>query len=73
MSESHEATIQWSGSVSLANQILEAAQRPYCETLSEEHEDGMHVSVIVQHADLQSLRDIVDALLINFAEIEEQN
>lgn len=31
----------------------------------------MFVSVTVQHSNLQELRDIVDALLIQFAEIEE--
>ncbi|MBT3477392.1 MAG: hypothetical protein HN458_05605 [Euryarchaeota archaeon] len=73
MGESHEATIQWVGAAPIAQLILAAAQRPHCESFSQDSEGQIHVSVVIHHSNLQQLRDIADALLIDFAEIEENN
>ena len=71
MVESHEATIQWSGTALIAQRILAAADRPHCEVFSQEEDGETLVSVVVQHTKLQELRDIVDALLVDLADIEE--
>tara|TARA_B110000305_G_scaffold226002_1_gene273166 strand:- start:2033 stop:2254 length:222 start_codon:yes stop_codon:yes gene_type:complete len=71
MSELHEATIEWSGDAELAPLFLAASQRSNCEASSFEKNGEVNITVKIQHSSLQSLRDIVDALLIDFAEIEE--
>tara|TARA_B100000965_G_C19302992_1_gene630989 strand:+ start:96 stop:317 length:222 start_codon:yes stop_codon:yes gene_type:complete len=71
MGEVHEATIQWRGNARIAEQIIHASNQPHCEFFTQEENDETFVSVTVQHSNLQTLRDIVDALLIQFAEIEE--
>ncbi|MCP2504255.1 MAG: hypothetical protein NLN65_03050 [Candidatus Poseidoniaceae archaeon] len=71
MSELHEATIEWTGEAKLAPLFLAAAQHSECEVSSLEKNGEVHLTVKIQHSSLQSLRDIVDALLINFADIEE--
>jgi|TARA_B110000914_G_scaffold109462_1_gene95890 hypothetical protein len=71
MSELHEATIEWVGNAELAALFLAASQRSNCEGNSFEKNGEIHLTVKIQHTSLQSLRDIVDALLVDFAEIEE--
>ena len=71
MSELHEATIEWTGDAKLAPLFIAAAQRSNCEVSSLEKNGEVHLTVKIQHSSLQSLRDIVDALLIDFADIEE--
>ena len=71
MSELHEATIEWVGNAELAPLFIEASQRSNCEVRSLEKNGEVHLTVKVQHSSLQSLRDTVDALLIDFADIEE--
>tara|TARA_Y100000766_G_scaffold246825_1_gene227572 strand:+ start:345 stop:566 length:222 start_codon:yes stop_codon:yes gene_type:complete len=71
MDEVHEATIQWRGNARIVEQIIHASNQPHCEFFTQEENDETFVSVTVQHSNLQTLRDIVDALLIQFAEIEE--
>lgn len=73
MVESHEATIQWSGTASIAQRILAAANRPHCEAFSQEEDEETLVSVVVRHSNLQDLRDIVDALLVDMSDIEESD
>jgi hypothetical protein len=55
----------------MAQRILAAADRPHCEAFSQEEDGETLVSVVVQHTKLQGLRDIVDALLVDLADIEE--
>jgi hypothetical protein len=71
MSELHEATIEWVGNSELAPLFLAASQRSNCVGNSFEKDGEIRLTVKIQHTSLQSLRDIVDALLIEFAEIEE--
>ncbi len=71
MSELHEATIEWAGNAELAPLFIAAAQRSNCEVSSLEKNGEVHLTIKVQHSSLQSLRDIVDALLSDFADIEE--
>ena len=71
MSELHEVIIEWVGDARIAPLILAASKRSNCEVHSFEEGDGIRLTVKIQHTSLQSLRDIVDALLVDFAEIEE--
>ena len=71
MSELHEATIEWSGDAELAPLFLAASQRSNCEASSLEKSGEIYLTVKIQHSSLQALRDLVDALLIDFADIEE--
>ena len=71
MSELHEATIQWVGAAEIAPLFIEASQRSNCEVSSLEINGEIHLTVKVHHSNLKSLRDVVDALLIDFADIEE--
>jgi len=73
MSELHEATIEWVGNAVLAPLFLAASQRPNCAVDSFEKDGEFHLTVKVQHTSLQSLRDIVDALLVEFADVEESH
>lgn len=72
MSELHEAIIEWVGAPKLAPLILAASQRSNCEVHSFEEGDEIRLTVKIQHTSLQSLRDMVDDLLIEFSDIEEE-
>ena len=71
MSELHEATIEWTGDAKITPLFIAAAQRSNCEVSSLEKNGEVHLTVKIQHSSLQSLRDTVDALLIDFTDIEE--
>tara|TARA_B110000444_G_scaffold181091_1_gene169866 strand:+ start:4703 stop:4924 length:222 start_codon:yes stop_codon:yes gene_type:complete len=73
MSELHEAAIEWTGQAELAPLFLEAAQRSKVETSLVYQGDEVHMTVKIQMENLQLLRDCIDALLIEFADIEEGN
>lgn len=70
MSELHQATVKWSGQPTMATVLLAAASRPNCSAQLAESNGKAHLTVVVEHASLQTLRDIVDNLLIAFADIE---
>ena len=71
MGELHEATIEWVGDTDAASLFIAAAQAFDCETHCV-HEGGeATLTVKIQNVNLQDLRDSVDSLLIQFAEIEE--
>tara|TARA_B100001758_G_scaffold171290_1_gene148205 strand:+ start:1430 stop:1651 length:222 start_codon:yes stop_codon:yes gene_type:complete len=71
MGELHEATIEWAGDADAASLFIAAAQAFDCETNCVQEGGGAKLTVKVQNVNLQDLRDCVDALLIQFAEIEE--
>lgn len=70
MSELHQATVKWSGPPAMATVFLAAASRPNCSAQLVESNGNAHLTVIIEHSSLQTLRDIVDNLLIAFADIE---
>ena len=71
MGEMHHATIEWQGDVALAAAFLAAASRPTCEAEMSEVGGVAKLEVTVSNSDLQTLRDIVDELLIALSDIEE--
>ena len=72
MGELHEATIEWSGNADAASLFIAAAEALDCETDCVTQGDVASITVKVQNVNLQDLRDSVDALLVQFAEIEER-
>jgi len=71
MGEMHHATIEWQGDVALATPFLAAASRPSCKAEMSEQSGVAKLEITVSNSDLQTLRDIVDELLITLADIEE--
>ena len=71
MVESYQATIEWSGSVSLATTFLAAASRPRCSAKMTEDGNKAKLVIIVEDSSIQSLRDRVDDLLVALSDIEE--
>ncbi len=72
MGELHEATIEWSGNAGAASLFIAAAKAFDCVTNSVTANGETQLSVKMQSGNLQDLRDRIDALLIQFAEIEEK-
>ena len=73
MVESYQATIQWSGSRSLATTFLAAASRPGCSAKLTENGSQATLVVIVEDSSIQSLRNRVDDLLVALSDIEENS
>ena len=71
MVESYQATIEWSGPVSLATTFLAAASRPGCSAKMTEDGAQATLVIIVEDSSIQSLRDRVDDLLVALSDIEE--
>lgn len=73
MVESYQATIEWSGPISLATTLLAASSRPGCSAKLNEENGEAKLIVIIENTSLQALRDSVDDLLIALSDIEENN
>ena len=73
MVESYQATIEWSGPVSLGTTLLAAASRPGCSAKLNEENGKANLIVVVENSSLQALRDNVDDLLIAMSDIEENS
>jgi hypothetical protein len=71
MGEMHHATIEWQGDVSLATTFLAAASRPNCKATMSEENGVAKLEITVSNPDLQTMRDIVDELLITLSDIED--
>jgi hypothetical protein len=71
MGEMHHATIEWQGDVALATTFLAAASRPNCKATMSEENGVAKLEIIVSNPDLQTMRDIVDELLITLSDIED--
>tara|TARA_B100000767_G_scaffold86735_1_gene83374 strand:- start:824 stop:1045 length:222 start_codon:yes stop_codon:yes gene_type:complete len=72
MGELHEATIEWVGDMDVASLFIAAAQASNCETECVTRDGEARLTVKIQNVNLQDMRDCVDELLIQFAEIEER-
>ena len=73
MVESYQATIEWSGSVSLATTFLAAASRPGCSAKMTEDGNEATLVIIVEDSSIQSLRNRVDELLVALSDIEDNS
>jgi hypothetical protein len=71
MAEMHHATIEWQGDVALATTFLAAATRPNCKATMSEENGVAKLEITVSNPDLQTMRDIVDELLITLSDIED--
>jgi len=71
MGEMHHATIEWQGDVALATTFLAAATRPSCKATMSEENGVAKLEITVSNPDLQTMRDIVDELLITLSDIED--
>ena len=71
MGEMHHATIEWQGDVTLATTFLAAASRPNCKATMSEENGVAKLEITVSNPDLQTMRDIVDELLITLSDIED--
>jgi hypothetical protein len=67
----HHATIEWQGDVALATTFLAAASRPNCKATMSEENGVAKLEITVSNPDLQTMRDIVDELLITLSDIED--
>ncbi|MFL2949349.1 MAG: hypothetical protein ACJZ40_03070 [Candidatus Poseidoniaceae archaeon] len=70
MVEAHLVTVEWSGDAALGTVYLAAASRPHCKARLSETGTQAQLIVEVRHTSLQELRNIVDELLVAFADIE---
>jgi len=71
MGEMHHATIEWQGDVALATTFLAAATRPNCKAKVSEENGVAKLEITVSNPDLQTMRNIVDELLITLSDIED--
>ena len=72
MSEQHRMKVRWSGERTVAEKLAEIAANHGCSPAIEDDGPQATLSVEVGSKDLQTLRDNVDALLVAFAQVEEQ-
>ena len=73
MVESYQATIEWSGPVSLGTTLLAASSKPGCSAKLTEENGKAALIIVVEKSSLQDLRDSVDDLLIALSDIEDNN
>ena len=73
MAERHEMTLTWAGEVVKANQLVQLAEGHSCDLQPGQKEGEVVLTVVVIDDDLQRLRDTVDALLVSFDAIENDD
>ncbi len=73
MAEQHRMEVRWSGANEVVTMLVEVAQRHGCETTVEQDGDNASLCASLIDTDLQTLRDRVDALLVDFADVEEHH
>ena len=72
MTEEHVMDVRWSGDHAIALALKDGAAAHECTVEVEETPEATTVFISVSDADLQRLRDRVDALLVDLSEIEER-
>mgnify|MGYP006150725203 CR=1 FL=1 len=73
MAERHEMTLTWTGDLETAHRLVELASPYACEIKSNAEHDTVILTVLVVENDLQQLRDTVDALLVSFDTVENED
>ncbi|MDP6199173.1 MAG: hypothetical protein QF531_00235 [Candidatus Poseidonia sp.] len=73
MAELHQMKVRWSGASEVVAKLVEVAQRHGCKTNVEQDGDNASLCASLADTDLQVLRDRVDALLVDFADVEEHH
>ena len=72
MTEEHVMDVRWSGDHAIALALKDGAAAHECTVEVEQTPEATTVFISVSDADLQRLRDRVDALLVDLSEIEER-
>ena len=72
MTEEHVMGVRWSGDHAIALALKDGAAAHECTVEVEQTPEATTVFISVSDADLQRLRDRVDALLVDLSEIEER-
>ena len=72
MTEEHVMDVRWSGDHAIALALKDGAAAHECTVKVEQTPEATTVFISVSDADLQRLRDRVDALLVDLSEIEER-
>ena len=72
MTEEHVMDVRWSGDHAIALALKDGAAAHECTVEVEQTAEATTVFISVSDADLQQLRDRVDALLVDLCEVEEQ-
>ena len=72
MTEEHVMDVRWSGDHAIALALKDGAAAHECTVEVEQTPETTTVFISVSDADLQRLRDRVDALLVDLSEIEER-
>jgi hypothetical protein len=72
MTEEHVMDVRWSGDHAIALALKDGAAAHECTVEVEQTKEATTVFISVSDADLQRLRDRVDALLVDLSEIEER-
>jgi len=71
MGESYRASIAWKGSDGTANNIMALATSQAIVYERQEQHGEIHLTFQLEAPSLQSLRDLVDEILVQLAEVEE--
>lgn len=72
MAEVHSAEIRWVGAKEIVSSLAKNLDEKPCSYTILDHGGESEISILIQHEDLQSLRDIGDDIFILLAEILEQ-
>ena len=72
MAEVHSAEIRWVGAKEIVSSLANNLDGQPCSYTISKHGDECEISILIQHEDLQSLRDIGDDIFILLTEILEQ-
>ena len=72
MTEEHVMDVRWSGDHAIALALKDGAAAHECTVEVEQTPEATTVFISVSDADLQRLRDRVDALLVDLSDVEER-
>ncbi len=72
MAEVHSAEIRWIGAKEIVSSLASTLDGQPCTYTIEDHGDESEISIVIQHENLQSLRDIGDDIFILLTEILEK-
>ena len=72
MTEEHVMDVRWSGDHAIALALKDGAAAHECTVEVEQTPEATTVFISVSDADLQRLRDRVDALLVDLSDFEER-
>jgi hypothetical protein len=72
MAEMHTAEIRWTGSRDIVERLMEQLQAHPCTCTAQHQEHQSEICIVIEHKELQALRDLGDEIFILLAELVEQ-